>query len=433
MQAITGTLDVTGEVDAPPTPSRAPVLEFSAGLYGAMGVLLALGVRRRDGVGQNVDVAIYDCGISMLTTFLPKFFTGGKPARIGNHHPSMSPWNSYRARDGWLLVCAGSNDQWVRIAKLIGRPELANDPRYATPTDRVRANAEVDGLLEAWASQRSVNDCVEALNGILIPCGPVIAMRDIFTDQSLVHRGMIQKLRDPQSGKEVFVPGPAIHGSLCAGIAADRIPAPDADRSSLRPLTARELPGGTATALPAPKPALHGLRVLEIGQYTTAPLAARQLGAFGADVVKIEPAGGEPARLLPPHRDGQSYFFTMSNSDKRDIAIDFRKDADKALFVSLIKKADVLLENLKPGALEKFGFGPAELARINPGLVYCAVSGFGKDSPYVTRLGMDTTIQGLSGIMDLTQDGGIPYKTGISIADIVGGMMSTIAILAALD
>lgn len=432
MQAVTGALDVTGEVGVTPTPTRAPVLELGAGIYAAIGVLLALRVRRRDGIGQTVQVAVYDCAVSMLSTFLPKYFAGGLPSRIGNHHPSMSPWNSYRARDGWLLLCAGSNDQWHRICKLIGRTELAADVRYATPTDRVRANSEIDRLIDNWAGQRSVSECVDALNSASIPCGPVLSVHDLFGDAGLAHRQMIKRLKEPRSKSEVYVPGPVIRGTLATSIPAHRIPAVDEDNAEIRTLNGAAIRSKAPTSALL-RPALDGLRVLEIGQYTTAPLAARQLGSFGADVVKIEPAAGEPARALPPHRDGQGYFFTLSNSDKRAITIDFRKDDEKALFADLIKKADVLVENLKPGALERFGFGPAELDELNPRLIYCAVSGFGKDSPYSSRLGMDTTIQGMAGVMDLTQDGGVPFKTGISIADIVGGMMGVVAILAALE
>lgn len=432
MQAITGSLEVTGEVGVAPTSTRAPILELGAGLYGTIGALLALSVRRRDGIGQNVQVTAFDCAVSMLSTFLPKYFAGGEPTRIGNHHPSMSPWNSYRARDGWVLLCAGSNDQWQRICKLINRAELAADPRFATPTDRVRVNADVDRLMENWAEQRSVNECIDALNSASIPCGPVIAVHELFGDAGLTRRQMFKRLKDPQSNADICVPGPVIRGSLATSLAVEGIPAVDANREAIRALSGIGVrPKSLAPA--APRPALDGLRVLEIGQYTTAPLAARQLGAFGADVVKIEPAAGEPARALPPHRDGQGYFFTLSNSDKRAIVIDFRKDDEKALFAELIKKADVLVENLKPGALERFAFGPAQLDELNPRLVYCAVSGFGKDSPYSGRLGMDTTIQGMAGVMDLTQDGGVPFKTGISISDIVGGIMGIVAILAALE
>ncbi len=244
------------------------------------------------------------------------------------------------------MLCAGSNDQWHRICKLIGRPELANDPRYATPTDRVRHNHEVDALMDAWASTRTVEECVADLNTVSLPCGPVITVQDLLKDESLNYRGMIRTLKDPQTKADLAMPGPVIKGSLSTSIPAGHIPAVDADRAAIRALRGGERPKAAAAA--STKHALDGLRVLEIGQYTTAPLTSRQMGAFGADVVKIEPAAGEPARALPPHRDGQSYFFTLSNSDKRAIAIDFRKDDEKALFAELIKKADVLVENLKP-------------------------------------------------------------------------------------
>ena len=105
---------------------------------------------------------------------------GGKSPRIGNHHPSMSPWNAYRASDGWVLLCAGTNDQWRRVCELIGQPELANDARYATTTLRVRAAAEVDAIVERWTAQHTVKDCAAQLNAVSISAGPILEMRDLL-------------------------------------------------------------------------------------------------------------------------------------------------------------------------------------------------------------------------------------------------------------
>jgi crotonobetainyl-CoA:carnitine CoA-transferase CaiB-like acyl-CoA transferase len=432
VQALSGVMDVTGDPDGPPIPSSTPILEFTSGFYAASSVLLALRAGARGAPPQHTAVAMYDCAFSMLTTFLPRHFAGGTPNRIGNHHPSMSPWNAYRARDGWVMVCSGSNDQWVRICRIIGRPDLADDPRFTTPSGRVTHNPEVDRLMEEWTARLSVAECMDQLDAGPIPAGPVARIADLFEERNLRHRDMTRTAALPD-GTHARVPGALFRGSRTRGRAPAAVPAPGRDSDFVRDLLARRAGPRRAAAASAPERPLDGLRVLEIGQYTTAPLCARQLGAFGADVVKIEPPGGEPARLLPPLREGQGYFFTMSNSDKRGVTVDLRDKADAAMFADLVGRADVLVENMKPGALGRFGFSPDALNRINPRLVYCAVSGFGADAPDRARGAMDTTIQSAAGIMDAIRHEGVPYKAGISLIDLVGGQLSLLFILAALD
>ena len=432
MQAFTGTMDTTGDPESTPTLTRAPVLEITAGIYAAAGILLAQRARRQYGLSQTVSISLFDCAMSMMTTFIPRYLAGGKPQRIGNHHASMSPWNAYKARDGWVMVCSGSNDQWKRICTLLDRPELGTDSNFETATARVLSNPEVDRMMEEWMSRYSVNECLERLNAAVIPCGPVSEISQLFTDQSLLYRKMVTLLRDPETNRDVHVPGALFRSSRSRGKSAGRIPPVDGDRSVVAGLLNLKTAPPQIASSPL-KPVLEGLRVIEIGQYTTAPLTARQLGAFGADVIKVEPPGGEPARSLPPHRDGQGVFFTLSNSDKRGIVIDLRKDEDKKLLAEMVKRADVLVENMKPGALTRFGFSPEELSQLNPRLVYCAVSGFGTDSPNSMLGAMDTTIQGMAGIMDLTRSNGTPFKIGLSIADVVGGQLGLTFILAALE
>ena len=121
LQAMSGILDTNGDQDKPPALCRAPIIEMASALYACSAVLAALLVQQRQGISQSVQTSMYNCAVSMLTTFLPKHFAGGKSPRIGNHHPSMSPWNAYRASDGWVLLCAGTNDQWRRVCELIGQ------------------------------------------------------------------------------------------------------------------------------------------------------------------------------------------------------------------------------------------------------------------------------------------------------------------------
>jgi crotonobetainyl-CoA:carnitine CoA-transferase CaiB-like acyl-CoA transferase len=173
--------------------------------------------------------------------------------------------------------------------------------------------------------------------------------------------------------------------------------------------------------------------VLEIGQFTTAPLAARHLASFGADVIKIEPAEGDSARAWAPHRRGTSHFFVMSNGEKRSLALDLRSDDGRATFAGLVAGADVLVENMKPGSLQRLGFGHERLRTLNPRLVYCGISGFGLNSAYAGRPAFDTVVQAMCGIMDATRADGVPMKSGISAADIGGGQVGLLAIVAALE
>ena len=430
IQAMCGAMDTTGAPENPPTPTQIPIMEMVAGVYAAAGVLAALRVRRAHGVSQRVEVSLFGCAVSTLTTFLAGYCAGQEPQRIGNHHPSMSPWNAFRARDGWVLLCSGSDDQWRRVCGLIGQPALATEPRYASPTSRVQVNAEVDAIVEQWTLGRSVAECIERFNAAGLACGPVYTVNSLWDEPSLKHRGMIQNAGD---GSGLRIPGSVFRGSVCRGRADRGVPRADQDRDFVSELVRTRAAVRTreaAAALPRP---LAGLRVIEIGNYTTAPLVARQLGALGADVVKVEPPTGDSARALPPHRNGQGYFFTLSNSEKRSLVLDLRADSDKATFRAMLAQADVLVENLKPGSLARLGFGEREILSLNPRVVYCPISGFGTDSPYADRAAMDTTIQAMSGIMDLTRAAGVPYKTGISSADLAGGQFGLVAILAALD
>lgn len=433
VQALAGVVDTTGDDALPPVVTRIPVTEWAAAVYALSGVLAALRVRDLQGAVQRVEIALFDCAISCLTTFLPACFVGEQPQRVGNHHPSMSPWNAYRASDGWVMLCAGSDEMWRRVCEVIDRSDLAADEQYATPTHRMKLNAGIDDIVQTWTLKHPVAHCVDRFAAAGLPCGPIHTISELFSEASLVHRRMIRQASDPVSGNVLRISGPLFRGSAVCGRAAEAIAAPDADRAWLATRIAAERPQQPARARGAAvRPVLDGIRVVEIGSYTTAPLCARQLAALGADVIKVEPPIGDPARVLPPIRNGQGYFFTMNNSDKRALTLDLRTAEGKRALRALLAAADVFVDNLKPDSLPRLGFGREALAVINPRLIHCSVSGFGADSPLANRPGMDTTIQGMAGIMDLTRFGETPYKTGISVADLTGAQLSLAAVLASL-
>ena len=181
-------------------------------------------------------------------------------------------------------------------------------------------------------------------------------------------------------------------------------------------------------------PPLAGIRVVEIGNYMAGPYCGMQLADLGADVVKVEhPTAGDLARLLEPLASGESGNFARLNRDKRSLAIDLKREEGRAIFRRLADRADVIVENLRPGTMDDLGLSPASLLEANPRLVYVAVTGWGLDGPYADRPALDIIVQGQSGLMSITgEEGGAPVKVGVSIADLTAALYATIATLAAL-
>jgi crotonobetainyl-CoA:carnitine CoA-transferase CaiB-like acyl-CoA transferase len=218
------------------------------------------------------------------------------------------------------------------------------------------------------------------------------------------------------------------------GRSPDYIPYPNEDSAEVRALADNGPGAFVRRKSPNGARPFEGVRIVEIGQYTVAPLASRILGALGADVIKVESPAGDALRSVAPFRsDGAAYIFAVSNTDKRGIVLDLRRQADRDTLHEILATADILVENLKPGSLAKQGFGTAELRQHHPHLIYCPVSGFGADSAYPSRPALDTVIQAASGLMDITRPNGKPAKAGISSSDNFGGQFAFLALAAALE
>jgi crotonobetainyl-CoA:carnitine CoA-transferase CaiB-like acyl-CoA transferase len=179
---------------------------------------------------------------------------------------------------------------------------------------------------------------------------------------------------------------------------------------------------------------LAGMRVLELAQIMAGPTAGMMLADMGADVVKLEklPGGDDSRGYREPRINGVSAPFLILNRNKRGIALDLKRPQGREVLLRLVCDADVLTENYRRGTLEKLGLGYDVLAAENPGLIYCAISGYGRDGPYADKGGFDLIAQGVAGLMSITgEPGGAPVKTGNSVADINAGILAVTGILAA--
>jgi crotonobetainyl-CoA:carnitine CoA-transferase CaiB-like acyl-CoA transferase len=183
----------------------------------------------------------------------------------------------------------------------------------------------------------------------------------------------------------------------------------------------------------ATKP-LSGVRVLDLTRVLAGPFCSMILGDMGAEVIKIEePGKGDDTRRWPPFVGGEATYFMAVNRNKHSVTLNLKAPAGLALLKRLAARSDVILENFRPGTMERLGLGYRTLARLNPRLVYCTISGFGQSGPEAHRAGYDLIVQGESGVMDLTGfPDGPPVKVGNSIADLVAGMAAAHGITLAL-
>ncbi|MEV4355883.1 CaiB/BaiF CoA-transferase family protein [Nonomuraea sp. NPDC049625] len=179
---------------------------------------------------------------------------------------------------------------------------------------------------------------------------------------------------------------------------------------------------------------LSGIRVVEVGAFMAAPFAAMQLADLGATVIKVEnPDGGDGVRAVGPFAAGHSSPFARLNRNKRSVALDLKSELGVAAFRRLVEDADVLVENLRPGAMRRLGLGFADLKELNPGLVYVSASGWGQDGPLADLPGLDIMAQARGGLMSVTgMPGGDPVKVGVPIADLVCGLYGALGAISAL-
>jgi crotonobetainyl-CoA:carnitine CoA-transferase CaiB-like acyl-CoA transferase len=180
---------------------------------------------------------------------------------------------------------------------------------------------------------------------------------------------------------------------------------------------------------------LSGIRILDLSRVLAGPFCSLILADLGAEVIKVEETGtGDQTRTIPPFVNGQSHYFLAINRNKRSLALDSRTPEGRDILLKLVPHCDVVLENFRPGVMERLGLGYETLKELNPGIVVCSISGFGANSPMRDKPSFDLVTQALSGVMSINgYPDGTPTKLGIPLGDIGGGLWAAIGVLAALN
>jgi crotonobetainyl-CoA:carnitine CoA-transferase CaiB-like acyl-CoA transferase len=201
-QAMGGLMTVTGFPENPPTKCGPAIADLSGGAYTVIAILAAMQHRNATGSGQRIDISLQDCIwlFTSVETLAAYMLTGKSPGRIGNMHPAIVPWNVYKAKDGYVVLCTVTIGQWQKMAETIGRPDLITDPDQCTMVVRVGRRKELDDIVAAWVKERTVAEVQQIMDAVELPCSPILDTGQIVDDPHMKSREMTVEVEQMLSG-----------------------------------------------------------------------------------------------------------------------------------------------------------------------------------------------------------------------------------------
>ena len=224
VQGMGGIMSITGQENGEPTRVGASVGDVTAGLFAAIGTLTALYTREVTGIGQKVDVAMLDCQVAILENAISRYVTSGVvPGPIGNRHPSITPFEGFKAKDGYVIIAVGNDRLWAKFCELIGKTELIEDPRFVSNSQRTQNQKELKAILDTVFPDKTVDEWLAVIDAAGIPCGPINTVDRVLKDPQVAARDMIVEVEHPIAGK-LKMPGLPIKLSETPG--SVEIPAP---------------------------------------------------------------------------------------------------------------------------------------------------------------------------------------------------------------
>lgn len=209
VQGRGGIMSITGEEEGPPTAVGVPIVDVTAAMNAAISILAALRVRDLTGQGQFCEIALLDTQVAWLNNMASNYLVGGiDPGRIGNHHASISPYGSFKAKDEWFNMAVGNDGQFAKLCAAIGVPELTVNPLFATNPLRVENREALTAELHKFFRERTAREWVELLRDENVPCGPINTIREVFDDPQVNARGLVVDMPHPTCGEIKVVASP---------------------------------------------------------------------------------------------------------------------------------------------------------------------------------------------------------------------------------
>jgi crotonobetainyl-CoA:carnitine CoA-transferase CaiB-like acyl-CoA transferase len=382
-----------------------PLVGYLTGIMAALGVVAALFARRRGASGQRLAVSALDAAFTLnCGRFVVAPGFEGSLSEQGDPHGPYPTYAIYQTLDGWLFIGALTAAFWVNLATCVDRLDLLADPRLPESPMGVstpEAKRIMREALEAAFRTRTTAAWIEALQAADVPCGQVRSRADCLRDPAARAGGHAIAIEDPHLGA-TWQPGP--------------------------PAEFRQgdvvLPVGKRPPVPPARP-LDGIRVVDFTTFIAGPFCPRLLADLGAEVLKIEPRGGDPFRFV-------QYGFVGWNRGKRSVVLDVKSDDGANAMRALARSSDVLVDNVRPGVMNRLGLDDASLAALRPDLVRLSITGYGSSGPDALRPGFDPVFQARCGIMRAQGGDEEPVVHTIAYNDYCAGALGALAAVAAL-
>ena len=433
-QAFSGMQFATGFPDRAPIPVTVPLADAWTAVLGTAALLMTIFHARRSGCGQIVDIALYQAALRMQEEVVIRHHrTGAVATRMGTESATVVPANVYPTRDGGWIALSGAGDQpFARLCETIGAPEAPADPRFATSAVRLQNRAAADALVAAWIARHDLADIETRFAAAGVAGTAVRSVDEIIADAHVAARQALLRLRSP-SGLDFLAPGPVPKLARTPARAPGSAPRLGEHTERLRRdvelFASRKRPDVKAEQNGSGP--LAGVRVLDLSQWLAGPAAAALLGDFGAEVIMIElPAAGAAASDGPGSRGPG---FPVTNRNKRSVTLDVRSPRGREVFLELARSSDVVVENFRPGTLERWNLGPTVLRNVNPRLVLLRSSGFGQSGPYAARAAFNPVGLAFGGMTYLNGwPDRPPLRDGVTAGDYSTALFNVLGIVAAL-
>jgi crotonobetainyl-CoA:carnitine CoA-transferase CaiB-like acyl-CoA transferase len=423
-----------------PVAMAFPIAAYETGVLGALAAVAALVERGEDGAGQQIEVSMLAGAIALQTGSILRNPRMVRPGTGGGPADPLGSWATYRlfeASDGrYLFVAPGNIRFWHRLVLALEHPELISDPRFEHApwiVDHDRLEALKSILIDIFHT-RPRDEWLRILEAAEVPCTPLMTRAECFEDPQVLALGMHREVDDALLGHTGQIGVPVILHRTPGEIVgpAPTVGAQDRVLEQLR-AEARRLPAAPAIgAASKSQGPLEGLNVLDLGGYIAGAYGPMLLAQLGATVIKVESPDGDPFRQF-------GFGFMGWNQGKRAIVLDLRKPEAREIVHELARRADVVVENLRPGSSRSLGVDYETLSKLNPDLIQMTVSGFGTRGPGSSRMGFDPITQARSGVMLAHSGEGRsepgprhPLYLTVPISDYGAGSLSAFGVVLAL-
>jgi formyl-CoA transferase len=434
-QAFCGMQFATGFPDRAPIPVTVPLADAWTALLGAGALQMAIFHARRSGHGQVVDIGLYQTGLRMQEEVVIRHATTGAVAtRMGTESPTVVPANVYPTRDRGFIALSGAGDQpFARLCEAIEAFDAPKDPRFATGAARLQNRAAADQLVAAWIARHDLADIEARFTAAGVAGTAVRSVDEIIGNAHIAARGAIVNLKST-SGHDFLAPAAVPKMARTPAEAPAGAPRlgehTQIVRADIERIASRRRPIVLGNEKVGAGP-LASVRVLDLSQWLAGPAATALLGDFGAEVIMIELPASGPAASDGPGSRGPG--FPVTNRNKKSVTLDVRSPHGREVFLALARSSDVIVENFRPGTLERWNLGPEALRRVNPRLVLLRSSGFGQSGPFTTRAAFNPVGLAFGGMTYLNGwPDRPPVRDGVTAGDYSTALFNVLGIVAAL-